>query len=59
MDTDYYSNTSVPLIKQFPVTCETGPGESPSPARDRSWVDLAHCGHLSAVTVDEAVFEGT
>ncbi|XP_032252504.1 glucose-6-phosphatase isoform X2 [Phoca vitulina] len=27
MDTDYYSNTSVPLIKQFPVTCETGPGE--------------------------------
>ena len=30
-DTDYYSNTSVPLIKQFPVTCETGPGESPSP----------------------------
>ncbi|XP_035951422.1 glucose-6-phosphatase catalytic subunit 1 isoform X2 [Halichoerus grypus] len=29
MDTDYYSNTSVPLIKQFPVTCETGPG-SPS-----------------------------
>ncbi|EFB24211.1 hypothetical protein PANDA_020457, partial [Ailuropoda melanoleuca] len=29
MDTDYYNNTSVPLIKQFPVTCETGPG-SPS-----------------------------
>nr|XP_019794897.2 glucose-6-phosphatase isoform X2 [Tursiops truncatus] len=29
LDTDYYSNTSVPLIKQFPVTCETGPG-SPS-----------------------------
>ncbi|XP_005394546.1 PREDICTED: glucose-6-phosphatase [Chinchilla lanigera] len=28
-DTDYYSNTSTPLIKQFPVTCETGPG-SPS-----------------------------
>ncbi|KAF4012643.1 hypothetical protein G4228_004114 [Cervus hanglu yarkandensis] len=26
LDTDYYSNTSVPLIKQFPVTCETGPG---------------------------------
>ncbi|XP_006901752.1 PREDICTED: glucose-6-phosphatase [Elephantulus edwardii] len=29
LDTDYYGNTSVPLIKQFPVTCETGPG-SPS-----------------------------
>nr|XP_040124680.1 glucose-6-phosphatase isoform X2 [Ictidomys tridecemlineatus] len=29
LDTDYYSNSSVPLIKQFPVTCETGPG-SPS-----------------------------
>ncbi|XP_062030882.1 glucose-6-phosphatase catalytic subunit 1 [Lepus europaeus] len=29
LDTDYYSNTSVPVIKQFPVTCETGPG-SPS-----------------------------
>nr|KAF6415726.1 glucose-6-phosphatase catalytic subunit [Molossus molossus] len=29
LDTDYYSNTSAPLIKQFPVTCETGPG-SPS-----------------------------
>uniref|UniRef100_A0A8C5V201 Glucose-6-phosphatase catalytic subunit 1 n=1 Tax=Microcebus murinus TaxID=30608 RepID=A0A8C5V201_MICMU len=29
LDTDYYSNTSVPLIKQFPVTCETGPGKSP------------------------------
>uniref|UniRef100_A0A2K5CQU4 Glucose-6-phosphatase n=1 Tax=Aotus nancymaae TaxID=37293 RepID=A0A2K5CQU4_AOTNA len=29
LDTDYYSNTSVPLIKQFPITCETGPG-SPS-----------------------------
>ncbi|XP_003467178.1 glucose-6-phosphatase catalytic subunit 1 [Cavia porcellus] len=28
-DTDYYSNTSAPLIKQFSVTCETGPG-SPS-----------------------------
>ncbi|XP_059992086.1 glucose-6-phosphatase catalytic subunit 1 isoform X2 [Lagenorhynchus albirostris] len=28
LDTDYYSNTSVPLIKQFPVTCETGPGET-------------------------------
>ncbi|XP_004633858.1 glucose-6-phosphatase [Octodon degus] len=28
-DTDYYDNTSAPLIKQFPVTCETGPG-SPS-----------------------------
>ncbi|XP_004859352.1 glucose-6-phosphatase isoform X2 [Heterocephalus glaber] len=28
-DTDYYGNASVPLIKQFPVTCETGPG-SPS-----------------------------
>ncbi|PNJ07012.1 G6PC isoform 3 [Pongo abelii] len=27
LDTDYYSNTSVPLIKQFPVTCETGPGK--------------------------------
>ncbi|XP_064225262.1 glucose-6-phosphatase catalytic subunit 1 isoform X2 [Aotus nancymaae] len=27
LDTDYYSNTSVPLIKQFPITCETGPGE--------------------------------
>nr|XP_013005144.1 glucose-6-phosphatase isoform X2 [Cavia porcellus] len=25
-DTDYYSNTSAPLIKQFSVTCETGPG---------------------------------
>uniref|UniRef100_A0A8C6QDD3 Glucose-6-phosphatase n=2 Tax=Nannospalax galili TaxID=1026970 RepID=A0A8C6QDD3_NANGA len=29
LDTDYYRNTSVPMIKQFPVTCETGPG-SPS-----------------------------
>ncbi|XP_012891562.1 PREDICTED: glucose-6-phosphatase isoform X2 [Dipodomys ordii] len=29
LDTDYYHNSSVPLIKQFPVTCETGPG-SPS-----------------------------
>ncbi|KAM5306229.1 glucose-6-phosphatase catalytic subunit 1 [Glossophaga mutica] len=29
LDTDYYGNTSVPQIKQFPVTCETGPG-SPS-----------------------------
>ncbi|CAO2645446.1 Glucose-6-phosphatase catalytic subunit 1, partial [Lemmus lemmus] len=29
LDTDYYSNASAPLIKQFPVTCETGPG-SPS-----------------------------
>ncbi|XP_032768750.1 glucose-6-phosphatase isoform X2 [Rattus rattus] len=27
LDTDYYSNSSVPLIKQFPVTCETGPGK--------------------------------
>ncbi|XP_016057523.1 PREDICTED: glucose-6-phosphatase [Miniopterus natalensis] len=27
LDTDYYSNTSAPLIKQFPVTCETGPGK--------------------------------
>uniref|UniRef100_A0A8C5L4K5 Glucose-6-phosphatase n=1 Tax=Jaculus jaculus TaxID=51337 RepID=A0A8C5L4K5_JACJA len=29
LDTDYYSNTSRPLIRQFPLTCETGPG-SPS-----------------------------
>ncbi|XP_065765301.1 glucose-6-phosphatase catalytic subunit 1 isoform X2 [Muntiacus reevesi] len=29
LDTDYYTNTAAPLIKQFPVTCETGPG-SPS-----------------------------
>nr|XP_033774787.1 glucose-6-phosphatase-like isoform X2 [Geotrypetes seraphini] len=28
-DTDYYKNTSAPIIEQFPVTCETGPG-SPS-----------------------------
>ncbi|KAM4622732.1 glucose-6-phosphatase catalytic subunit 1-like [Discoglossus pictus] len=29
-DTDYYNgNTSVPVIEQFPATCETGPG-SPS-----------------------------
>ncbi|XP_078501457.1 glucose-6-phosphatase catalytic subunit 1-like [Lissotriton helveticus] len=28
-DTDYYGNTSVPVVEQFPVTCETGPG-SPS-----------------------------
>ncbi|KAM4691754.1 glucose-6-phosphatase catalytic subunit 1-like [Rhinophrynus dorsalis] len=28
-DTDYYNNTSAPVIHQFPVTCETGPG-SPS-----------------------------
>ncbi|XP_029428421.1 glucose-6-phosphatase-like [Rhinatrema bivittatum] len=28
-DTDYYRNTSAPVIQQFPVTCETGPG-SPS-----------------------------
>ncbi|KAG8446624.1 hypothetical protein GDO86_014178 [Hymenochirus boettgeri] len=26
-DTDYYSNISVPVIQQFPITCETGPGE--------------------------------
>ncbi|KAM8815297.1 glucose-6-phosphatase catalytic subunit 1 isoform 2-T2 [Rhynchonycteris naso] len=29
LDTDYYSNAPAPRIKQFPVTCETGPG-SPS-----------------------------
>ncbi|XP_066119642.1 glucose-6-phosphatase catalytic subunit 1 isoform X2 [Saccopteryx bilineata] len=29
LDTDYYSDASAPRIKQFPVTCETGPG-SPS-----------------------------
>ncbi|XP_032628692.1 glucose-6-phosphatase catalytic subunit 1-like [Chelonoidis abingdonii] len=28
-ETDYYGNTSTPVIQQFPVTCETGPG-SPS-----------------------------
>ncbi|XP_006006016.1 glucose-6-phosphatase catalytic subunit 1 isoform X1 [Latimeria chalumnae] len=28
-ETSYYSNTSVPVIKQFHMTCETGPG-SPS-----------------------------
>ncbi|KAM4622379.1 glucose-6-phosphatase catalytic subunit 1-like [Discoglossus pictus] len=28
-DTDYYGNASAPVIEQFPVTCETGPG-SPS-----------------------------
>ncbi|XP_078501464.1 glucose-6-phosphatase catalytic subunit 1-like [Lissotriton helveticus] len=28
-DTDYYSNTSAPVIEQYPATCETGPG-SPS-----------------------------
>ncbi|NXS96380.1 G6PC phosphatase, partial [Jacana jacana] len=28
-ETNYYSNTSVPEIQQFPLTCETGPG-SPS-----------------------------
>ncbi|OCT60480.1 glucose-6-phosphatase catalytic subunit 1 [Xenopus laevis] len=28
-DTDYYNNISAPIIEQFPVTCETGPG-SPS-----------------------------
>ncbi|XP_054989902.1 glucose-6-phosphatase catalytic subunit 1 [Sorex araneus] len=29
LDSNYYSKTSAPPIKQFPVTCETGPG-SPS-----------------------------
>nr|XP_017511751.2 glucose-6-phosphatase isoform X1 [Manis javanica] len=29
MDTDYYTNSPAPLIRQFPPTCETGPG-SPS-----------------------------
>ncbi|XP_028674550.1 glucose-6-phosphatase catalytic subunit 1-like [Erpetoichthys calabaricus] len=28
-ETQYYGNTSAPLVEQFPVTCETGPG-SPS-----------------------------
>ncbi|XP_019361070.1 PREDICTED: glucose-6-phosphatase-like isoform X1 [Gavialis gangeticus] len=28
-ETNYYDNTSVPVIQQFPLTCETGPG-SPS-----------------------------
>ncbi|XP_053555544.1 glucose-6-phosphatase catalytic subunit 1 [Bombina bombina] len=28
-DTNYYHNVSTPVIQQFPVTCETGPG-SPS-----------------------------
>ncbi|MEE6511173.1 hypothetical protein FKM82_017642 [Ascaphus truei] len=28
-DTDYYGNSSAPVVEQFPVTCETGPG-SPS-----------------------------
>ncbi|KAM4691751.1 glucose-6-phosphatase catalytic subunit 1-like [Rhinophrynus dorsalis] len=28
-DTNYYNNRSVPVIEQFPITCETGPG-SPS-----------------------------
>ncbi|XP_073418719.1 glucose-6-phosphatase catalytic subunit 1-like [Dendrobates tinctorius] len=28
-DTDYYGNTTAPVIEQFPMTCETGPG-SPS-----------------------------
>ncbi|XP_053555512.1 glucose-6-phosphatase catalytic subunit 1-like [Bombina bombina] len=28
-DTDYYGNSSAPIIEQFPATCETGPG-SPS-----------------------------
>ncbi|XP_067397511.1 glucose-6-phosphatase catalytic subunit 1-like [Emydura macquarii macquarii] len=28
-ETGYYGNTSTPLIQQFPLTCETGPG-SPS-----------------------------
>ncbi|KAM4692394.1 glucose-6-phosphatase catalytic subunit 1-like [Rhinophrynus dorsalis] len=28
-DTNYYSNRSAPVIEQFPITCETGPG-SPS-----------------------------
>ncbi|KAM4622735.1 glucose-6-phosphatase catalytic subunit 1-like [Discoglossus pictus] len=28
-DTDYYNNMTAPMIQQFPVTCETGPG-SPS-----------------------------
>ncbi|KAG2460897.1 G6PC2 phosphatase, partial [Polypterus senegalus] len=25
-ETQYYGNTSAPLVEQFPVTCETGPG---------------------------------
>uniref|UniRef100_A0A8C3HT93 Glucose-6-phosphatase n=1 Tax=Chrysemys picta bellii TaxID=8478 RepID=A0A8C3HT93_CHRPI len=28
-ETDYYGNASTPVIQQFPLTCETGPGETP------------------------------
>ncbi|XP_030629569.1 glucose-6-phosphatase catalytic subunit 1 isoform X2 [Chanos chanos] len=28
-ETSYYANSSVPHIEQYPMTCETGPGESP------------------------------
>ena len=27
-ETGYYGNSTVPYIEQFPMTCETGPGES-------------------------------
>lgn len=27
-ETGYYGNSSQPMIKQFPITCETGPGKT-------------------------------
>uniref|UniRef100_A0A452H6U1 Glucose-6-phosphatase catalytic subunit 1 n=1 Tax=Gopherus agassizii TaxID=38772 RepID=A0A452H6U1_9SAUR len=41
-ETSYYGNTSSPAIQQFPLTCETGPGET-HPARGVIWQN--HASH--------------
>ncbi|XP_029770239.1 glucose-6-phosphatase-like, partial [Terrapene carolina triunguis] len=45
-ETGYYGNASTPVIQQFPVTCETGPGEQPP-----STVHMRHSGEADKSSV--------
>lgn len=42
-ETSYYGNATTPVIQQFPLTCETGPGEVPTiaPLRFTATASLA------------------
>ncbi|XP_053309909.1 glucose-6-phosphatase catalytic subunit 1-like [Spea bombifrons] len=48
-DTDFYNNMSTPIIQQFPVTCETGPGSPSGHAMGSSGVYYVMVTSLTAL----------
>ncbi|XP_071775615.1 glucose-6-phosphatase catalytic subunit 1-like [Centroberyx gerrardi] len=52
-ETDYYGNSSQPMIEQFPMTCETGPGSPSGHAMGAAGVYYAMMSSLLTTVLKE------